>query len=409
MAEKDKYKDPNEMGRTSAEGLAAGAVSYANAMAMADKDAMRMAMEKKQPVDSQFYAGGYGYKPADEAAKKYQQTAEEKNSYEDVFDGGNQPTPKSNWDSLREQSATDLLNANIQTEMAKAAAQRNLQNTLAAQGLDNSGYYGAGMAQLESNAMAQRQRNLSTYQQAIREQAEQTKAASLENLTNAIQRASSKEQIDRWLNAYGIEMVDGEPRGELYDGLSNETKSYIKSILRDSYENVYEMSNHGYSSADELLQSGTKTGEGNDISAQRYGVKNEVETLFNTADGQAIAQEGNVVKLQNDSTGNAKDSIYLMFNNGKWRVATQSDYDKADNSYEIRNNSVKVNKTKNASNANANGQSVNLELHNDMGRNVYTIDGKKVEIVSGGPAYGQFKTSDGKSYKKIGSNWYLAN
>lgn len=342
MAEKDKYKDPNEMGRTSTEGLAAGAVNYANAMAMADRNATRMAMENRQPVDSQFYAGGYGYKPADQAAKKFQQTAEEKNSseegnsYADVFGGGNQQTAKSNWDNLRDQSATDLLNANIQTEMAKAAARRSLQNTMAAQGLDNSGYYGTGMAQLESNAMAQRQRNLATYQQALRDiqtqendQAEQTKASSLENLTNAIQNASSKDQIDRWLNAYGIEMVDGEPKGELYDGLSNETKAYIKGILRDSYENVYETSNQGYSSADELLQSGVKTEAGNYLKDD-YGVEDEVNFLFNSSEGKSLAKEGQVVKLLSSTdqgTRNKKgDYVYLQFVNGKWRVASKSQF-----------------------------------------------------------------------------------
>lgn len=299
--------------------------SYANAMAMADKDAMA----NRQPVDSQFYAGGYGYKPADEAAKKYQQTAEEKNSYADVFDDGSQQTPKSNWDNLRDQSATDLLNANIQTEMAKAAALRNLQNTMAAQGLDNSGYYGAGMAQLESNAMAQRQRNLANYQQAIREQAEQTKAASLENLTNAIQRASSKDQIDRWLKAYGIEVVDGEPQGPLFDGLNEETKSYIKGILNDSYENVYETSNRGYSSADELLQSGIKTEAGNNLDAN-YGVKDEINFLFNSSEGKNLAKEGQVVKLLSSTDQQKRnekgDYVYLQFVNGKWRVASKSQF-----------------------------------------------------------------------------------
>lgn len=126
MAKKNKYyEDPDrsDVSNDRTSGLGEYTANYQTAMNMADEN-LASAQAKSQAIantaqeqktkaesyaravgdnptlgftgDSQFYEGGYGYKPADEAAKKYQQTAEEKNSYADVFDDGIQQTPKSN-------------------------------------------------------------------------------------------------------------------------------------------------------------------------------------------------------------------------------------------------------------------------------------------------------------------------
>ena len=89
-------------------------------------------------------------------------------SYSDLL-GEAKENDRATYDTLREQSAKDLLDANIQTELAKTAANKALATRMGAMGLGNSGYAGTQAGNIQSAYMQGINKNTASYQDALRD------------------------------------------------------------------------------------------------------------------------------------------------------------------------------------------------------------------------------------------------
>lgn len=398
---------------------------------------------------------------------------------------------KATFDSLRETSAKDLLNANIQTELAKVAASKQLSTKMNAMGLGNSGYAGVGAGQIQSAYMQGMQNNQATYQDALRdiamkenelaredalrqqdinredrirvedyndnvnyknatmayedalrgeareqalsdreatwkrddevaardlanrkelisyenslakentaEQEEAEKQAiKEENLVDAIaeagEKANSEQRVNEVLNNSGIEAVreDGKfvLEGEGADNMSDSAKQNVLTALQDQYDKAHPPVN----SMEDVSKVGLTTEQGVPLDAVSWGVRDEMNTLFNTAQGKALAEEGNIVKLQNNGNGQGKDWVYLQFDGGAWRKVSEADVDKS------KVNAVIKGKD-NISSALA---------FKDANPNIKTNNGKNLDHVDNEVKY-LMDTNEGKALAKEGNIVYLRN
>ena len=411
-------------------------------------------------------------------------------SYSDLFNEAKDAN-KATFDSLRETSAKDLLNANIQTELAKVAASKQLSTKMNAMGLGNSGYAGVGAGQIQSAYMKGMQNNQATYQDALRdiamkenelaredalrqqdinredrirvedyndnvnyknttmayedalrgeareqaladreatwkrddevaardlanrkellsyenslakenttEQEEAEKQAiKEENLIDSIaeagEKTNSEQRVNEVLNNSGIEAVreDGKfvLEGEGADNMSDSAKQNVLIALQDQYDKAHPPVN----SLADMVNAGITTEAGNAID-KTWGVKDEIETLFNTAAGKALAEEGNIVKLQNnapDSTG--KDYVFLKYDGGAWRKVSEADVDKS------KVNAVIKGKDKISS----------ALAFKDANPNIKTNNGKNLNHVDDEVKY-LMDTDEGKKLAYEGSYVYLRN
>ena len=234
------------------------------------------------------------------------------------------------YNMAREQRYTDLLNQEIEMENSKQNALKYTQNQLANQGFDSQGYgssvqagiynnYANNIAQAQSdysfdisgkNYEEQQQLNNIRLQDSALKQENQN--AQYDQILSLISGASSKENMDKYLNTFGYEnIMTNKPEG---------MSDYQWNMMKLAYEeknNQIEMAN-SYT-GDELKEQnyitpgGKEKKVGNDFNKL-------TSTLINNANNNEY-NNGDVISLiQNGKY------LYLKYNNGRFSIISKKEY-----------------------------------------------------------------------------------
>jgi hypothetical protein len=249
------------------------------------------------------------------------------------------------YDLLRKQNFKALYDKQIQLSSAKQNAMKQTQSQMAASGFAGTGLGALGGSAINSQYLTALTSAGNSYQDqnttiATQEAADaSTKSSSdFSALTTLMSNATDTDSLNNLLtSSYKYGSVDSNGNFVWDDsalksaGYSDSDINQLKatySLLNNGLSNNEFVSNNTYGTA--YSDYGTavnsiKTGAGTSASDDKWGVKNELKTLF--AD-QSLSKEGTLVKLQNNSNGSntQNDNVYMVFHNGKWYQTTASYY-----------------------------------------------------------------------------------
>lgn len=240
------------------------------------------------------------------------------------------------YQQLRQQNFKALLDSQIQLSAARQNSMKQTQSQINASGFGGTGYGSMQQSSINNafiNALQSAKNNYQTQQQSIANQ-EQTAndTDSSTNFNNFLSilnsdAANSTDGMNKTLESYGF-MNNGNLIDEAsFKNLGYSTNDYnqLKSIyaLKSSAYNTSEtianktVNGTGFNDYQDA-SSNIKTENGVDASDDKWGVKNELDYLFNTYTTKDT-KNGDVVKLQNANNGTSgRDYVYMIYQNGRW-------------------------------------------------------------------------------------------
>lgn len=210
------------------------------------------------------------------------------------------------WDSLREESAKDLLDANVQTELASNFASKALNQSLASMGLSNAGYGSVAASNLQANRQSSLNANQQAYNEAIasidQQEAAETETETTDRVTSITSGLSSysgnETGLNNYLSANGLTITDGvitDSNGRFSaDQLADIQLAYDSALAGYADETESETATRASSIVSGLSSySGNEAGISNYLLANGLSVENGVVQDLNgrfTADQLADIQ-----------------------------------------------------------------------------------------------------------------------
>lgn len=245
---------------------------------------------------------------------------------------------QSTYDYLRSASAKELLDSNIQLSIARQNSARALQSQNAAMGLNGTGYAGVQAVGLQNaylNGLTANEQQYANTLNDIAVNEENEFSNDVSTFGNAIASATDKYQLEQYAKNYGLTPVYDDNgslvsfKGDMWDKMNNSQKSQILSYYTMNTE-----VQPGYSNVEQALAN-WQMDNGESVVNGQYGIDREVGMLFQKG-YMDKAKNGMVVKIANGYNKEA-NTLYVVFNNGKWIPTTRSAWEtaKANGNYDV--------------------------------------------------------------------------
>ena len=195
------------------------------------------------------------------------------------------------FDTLREQSASDLINANVQTELAKVAANKGLATRMNAMGLGNSGYAGTQAGNIQSAYMQGLNRNQASYQEALRGITQSEEEQAREDALR--QQQLNREDAQR-IEAYNDNINEINAKMAYSDALRQEENARADEQRAENRQWAIEDSERALQNEKDLFDyKNAYTEKQNEETANGYRVDNAINTI-----SQYIGQVGSDARAQ---------------------------------------------------------------------------------------------------------------
>ena len=227
------------------------------------------------------------------------------------------------YQALKDERYKTLLDKEIQLDNARQRAYKNTNASLAAAGMDSSGYAGLNRMGIENQ-----------YLQGL-----QTAQNEFQNVSNAQQEKDTNAFLELMGNQY-IDSLDKlnmvfEKSGYMKDGVLD-YDALVKRYGKDSADQIaisYELMSGDYKNQQENTVFGDVTVAKNslvDNNGKTGKLKREVEKLYSI---QNTFKDGDVVMLE----GRDGNYSFVVLKNGNWYQSTSNEYANAQSKYKLKN------------------------------------------------------------------------
>ncbi len=284
----------------------------------------------------------------DNVKKKYQELA---NTSDEV----NQGSVRDNYYQMaKNQEYSSLLDKEIELENAKAAAFKQTNNQMAAQGFSTQGYgssvqSGIGNRYLTAyeNANAAYQTNINNLNQQQRQEQLNEANDRFESITTMLSQAETLDQMYGLLSDYGYGVITEDENGnsvfnwnnkpkEISDDDWNELRYYF-NLQKYSIENSQTRNYATYNSIDSL-NNATYTNDKGNVETLGDHFAEEVKVIWHHASAGEY-NEGDAIKITNGE-GN---TIFMQWTASGFRTIDETAYNSAPSQYTLTRGKSKNN------------------------------------------------------------------
>jgi len=294
----------------------------------------------------------------------------------------------------------DYFNAAVQNRVMGDYERKYLTNTLANQGLNNTGYGNSAMVGIGNKVINANADAYNAYVQANAQADQAALSRQEDNIDSLLAEITAGGQMGAELNQYLVNAGYMDPNGNYTDAFNQLTSAQQTRIKNAMATANATQGNTGEAATGISLDALKARTFGDDVDAQTFDSKFNYElTALNNAVNNGNVNAGEVIKMTNGNTG---ETAYVRYNaDGTYSIVSENDYNKANLKSEVKNGRWVQQTKKNATQEMTADQKMNDKYKARYGKEPY--DGARYEDKESGYWFRyNATTKEWKPFGKIG-------